>query len=79
MKYVYVSSTDKETGKPTERELWRKGTLVELANLDVGRGLVIRYDEYTAAVTSNVIKIVDADGRLTVETMNTVYVFDEER
>lgn len=79
MSYIYVSSTSKETGKPTERELWRKGETVELANLGEGRGLLIRYDQYTATATSPVVKIDEDHGRLTIETLNTVYVFDEER
>lgn len=76
-KYVYVDSTSKETGKPTERGLYRSGEIVELANLGTGKGMLIRYDDGNATVTSMVGSVSKGNGRLVVETENTVYEFDE--
>lgn len=77
MKYIYVNSTNKETGKPTERGLYRSGEIVELANLGTGKSLLIRYEDETATATSMVGNVSKGNGRLVVETMNTVYEFDE--
>lgn len=76
-KYVYVNSTDTETGKPTESALYHSGEEVELANLETDQTTLIRFSNNTATVTGIVKSIEHSGKRLVVETLKVTYEFEE--
>jgi hypothetical protein len=79
MLYV-IERVRTHNGQPKEREERRKGHRVELASLELGKPLIMRYidDNYAILQTSSVTaynSLYKTENHLTVQTKNSVYMF----
>lgn len=77
MKEYILRKCRNEDGSINPRETKRKGTVVRINGVQVGKSLQFMYDELAGVTTSTVKSFTDADGYLKVATNNTYYEFEE--
>lgn len=77
MKEYILRKCRNEDGSINPRETKRKGTVVKVHDVQVGKSLRFMYDELQSVTTSTVKSFTDADGYLKVTTNNTYYEFEE--
>jgi len=77
MKEYILRKCRNADGSIHEREKKRKGQLVRIPYVEIGKSILIMYDDLQGVNTSTVRSFTDADGYLKVTTNNTYYEFEE--